>query len=83
MSKDKQPFEDDGRTIANMDIPGMPWYNPERKKKNDSSENAIEQLSREGQRAMTGGVLLASLLVGGVFVLGFLLFILFCIYVWF
>jgi len=32
---------------------------------------------------MTGGVLLASLLVGGVFVLGFLLFILFCIYVWF
>ncbi len=34
----KQDIYDDGRTIVNMNVEGMPWYNPnrtDRKKKND------------------------------------------------
>lgn len=28
--KKKEKFVDDGRTIANMNVEGMPWYNPAR-----------------------------------------------------
>lgn len=31
--KDKQTFEDDGRTISNMNVEGMPGYDPHREKK--------------------------------------------------
>ena len=27
---EKRPFEDDGRTIADMNVEGMPWYAPGR-----------------------------------------------------
>ena len=81
MKQNKQPFEDDGRTIANMNIEGMPWYNKAKDGKKPDEEK--EQLSPEGQRAMMRGVLLAALAIGGVFVLVFTLFILFCVYVWF
>ncbi len=33
MKKKRQPFVDDGRTIAEMNIDGMPWYRPDRGKK--------------------------------------------------
>ena len=26
MNKVNDEFKDDGRTVADMDIPGMPWY---------------------------------------------------------
>ena len=93
MSKEKkksQPFEDDGRTIANMNVEGMPWYRapsatPSINDEEGSSGNKEqpEQLSKEGQRAMTRGILAASLLIGSIYAIVILLFILFCIFVWF
>lgn len=94
MSKEnkKRTYEDDGRTIANMNVEGMPWYKPEAKSdiqpdeensSGKSTKDAPEQLSREGQRAMTRGVMLASLLIGSIYAVVIGLFILFCVFVWF
>ena len=30
--KPKEKFEDDGRTIVNMNVPGMPWYDRDAKR---------------------------------------------------
>ena len=93
--KKKVKYIDDGRTIANMNVEGMPWYNPA--KASDIvddvnlSENSAksrdlvnpEPLGFKETVAMTKGVLAAALLIGGIFVIIFLLFILFCVYVWF
>ena len=93
MKRDKVKFEDDGRTIANMNVEGMPWYRAPSKKaeaEHDREPSAgsghadiPEELTPEGRRAMTGGVMLASLLVGSIYAVVVLLFILFCIFVWF
>ena len=88
MKKKKLKFVDDGCTIANMNVDGMPWYNPV---KSDIPENAKasdvvkvnDDLTLKEKAAMTKGVLLAGLLVGGVFALAFTIFILFCAFVWF
>ncbi len=85
----KPVYEDDGRTIANMNVEGMPWYRAKGSapadggEKSGSSDSAPQELSGEGKRAMTRGVLLASLLVGSIYAVVILLFILFCIFVWF
>ena len=82
--KKKSKFVDDGRTIANMNVEGMPWYTPSQSVSTDNEEtDKPEPLNFKQTLAMTKGVLLASLAVGGVFVIIFLLFILFCVYVWF
>lgn len=92
MSKEKRnkpTFEDDGRTIANMNVEGMPWYKASSRGSDTDAEGTSgskeqpEQLSKEGQRAMTGGIMAASLLIGGIYTVVILLFILFCIFVWF
>ncbi len=87
-NKKKEYDDDDGRVIAPMNVEGMPWYNEKPKsvfapkKRNSSSEDELH-LSKREQRAMMGGVFAAALLVAGVFALAALLFILFCVYVWF
>ncbi|MGI6167557.1 MAG: hypothetical protein ACOYIA_05420 [Eubacteriales bacterium] len=77
---------DDGRTIADMNVDGMPWYTGKRKAEEpgsggDGSER-INLTKKEG-RAFLRGVVLAALLAGGVYFIVFAAFILFCIYVWF
>ena len=88
VKKKKLKFVDDGRTIANMNVEGMPWYNPAKSETPDTSESSGtvkvgDDLTLKEKMAMTKGVLLAALLVGGVFALGFTIFILFCVFVWF
>ena len=88
MKKKKPEFVDDGRTIANMNVDGMPWYNPAGSETSESTESSgivrvEDDLTLKEKAAMTKGVLLAGLLVGGVFALGFTIFILFCVFVWF
>jgi len=86
VKKDKAKFEDDGRTIANMNVEGMPWYKAPSLTKTDDKAGSGEQpeeLTSAGRRAMTGGILAASLLIGSIYAVVILLFILFCIYVWF
>ena len=80
------PEGDDGRTIADMNVEGMPWYSPggklsraERRQRGKSSE----PLTREESRYYTWGALKAALLVAGVMCGGIILFVWFCVAVWF
>ncbi len=86
----KLPEGDDGRTIANMNVEGMPWYTPEgggpegkgadRRAEQESSEPV---LTKEESRYYTWGALKAALLVTLVLCGGIVLFVLFCQFVWF
>lgn len=81
--KEKIEYIDDGRVIANMNVEGMPWYQPTKPVKNSNSESDFTDLSRKEKFAMLKGILSAALLVGFIFILGYFLFIVFCINVWF
>ena len=72
--------DDDGRVIADMNIEGMPWYRKDRKEKKPGQEPI--DLTKEESRAITAGMLKAGFLVAGVFIGVYLLFILFCVFVW-
>lgn len=91
--KSRLPDGDDGRTIANMNVDGMPWYSPRedagtepdadgQKTRKDPKENGFPLTKRE-TRYYTWGALKAALLVTGVLCAGIVLFVLFCVYVWF
>ena len=93
--KSRLPEGDDGRTIVNMNVEGMPWYVPEgmdggergagnreQAMGNGEGERKIE-LTQEESRFFTWGALKAALLVVGVMCLGIVLFVLFCQFVWF
>lgn len=89
MRKDKkQKFIDDGRTIADMNLEGMPWYNPATARQageealTDEARSELSSLNGKETAAMIKGVMAAALLVGVIFIGVFFLFILFCKYVW-
>ena len=75
--------EDDGRTYADMNVEGMPWYVPGDENRSSRSGNAQEKMSpREAamyRRAALKAGLLLVLVYGGVF----FLFLLFCDFIWF
>lgn len=87
------PAGDDGRTIVNMNVEGMPWYAPEGLDNREPGTGNREQgtrgdgrrleLTREETRFFTWGALKAALLVVGAMCLGIVLFVLFCQFVWF
>lgn len=81
--ENKPKFEDDGRTIANMNVEGMPWYNPSKDIVNNKSTQDFTDLTASEKRAMMRGILAAALLIGAIFVGGAFLFILFCTQIWF
>ncbi len=78
--------DDDGRVIAPMNVDGMPWASTnthaQPESESEKGDNDQIQLTPKEQRAMMGGVLAASLLVTGAFILAGFLFILFCVGVW-
>lgn len=82
------PEGDDGRTIANMNVEGMPWYVPGKEDGPDApGENAQERpkqpITPEESRYYTWGALKAALIVVGVMCAGTVLFVLFCQFIWF
>lgn len=79
----KPKFEDDGRTIANMNVEGMPWYNPSKDITTEGSAQDFTDLTSKEKRAMMRGILSAALLIGLIFIGGAFLFILFCTQIWF
>lgn len=84
--KPELPEGDDGRTIANMNVEGMPWYSPEsHSPETETKEMAKdrEQLTKEETRYYTWGAVKAALLVTGIMCAGIALFILFCVKIWF
>ena len=74
--------EDDGRTIADMNVDGMPWY-----VQGDENRTAPggrhEQMTDEEVRAYRFAALKAALLVALIFIGAFFLFLLFCDFIWF
>ena len=103
----KQYDDDDGRTIAPMNIEGMPWYvgpsaaaskekkKPENGREEESPEaqyrrqlmeedpDACRKSDRRETRALLFASFKAAMLVAGVFLVGFTIFICFCVFVWF
>lgn len=82
MKKDRPEIEeDDGHVIANMNVEGMPWY--QKKAKDAKPQKPALDLTPEETRAAIRGMLKAAMLIAGAFIGGFLLFILFCVFIWF
>ncbi len=84
--KPEFPEGDDGRTIADMNVEGMPWYSPgghlSREKRKQKAQQEVP-LTRQKSRYYTWGAIKAALLVTGVMCAGIVLFVLFCLHVWF
>ena len=79
----KTDYEDDGRTIADMNVEGMPWYvqGDERRSKG-ADASAHDQMTDEETKMYRFAALKAALLVVLVFGLAFFIFIAFCDFVW-
>ena len=75
--------EDDGRTIADMNVEGMPWYVPG--KAEDPGDDGADhyRMTPQEQRMYTFAAIKAALLVVGVFAAVFAAFIAFCDFIWF
>ena len=72
----KQYDDDDGRTIANMDVDGMPWYHNKPQRQNrDKSSGPDEELSREGKIGLYMGIFKAVGLIALVFFVVYFLLI--------
>lgn len=88
MNKRTLPDGDDGRTIANMNVEGMPWYRPDLPDSipQETTEEAgkhKDELTNRQVRLYTASALKAGLLVTLVMALGIVLFVAFCVFVWF
>lgn len=80
--RDKEQLsEDDGHTIADMNVEGMPWYR--KREKWEQQDGKSPEYSKKERWAIIWGTLKASLLVAGAF-LGafFLVILLICIVAW-
>ena len=75
--------EDDSRTIADMNVEGMPWYSPGSPDKLPERKGLTDDLTPEQMRAYRFAAVRAGLLVALVFGVVFFLFLLFCDYIWF
>lgn len=78
------PDDDDGRTIADMNIDGMPWYvKGDEKRAGKGSDSNPPQMTDEELRLYKFAALRSALLVALVFGVVFFLFIAFCDFIWF
>ncbi len=73
--KKKEEYEDDGRSYADMNVEGMPWYRP--KQPSDRPEGQKNEMSGEDYKAFMCGALKAAILIAAVFAGGYFIFILF------
>ena len=74
--------EDDGQTIVDMNVDGMPWYMRSQNAQTPT-DRPPEPLSREEARRYTWASVKAGLLIVLVFAVVFGLFIAFCDFIWF
>ena len=82
--RNRLPEGDDGHTIANMNVEGMPWYRPERPDLPPVTGNGSQdELTKKQMRMYTASALKAALLVASVMSLGLVAFVAFCVFVWF
>lgn len=81
----KKPKEipgDDGETIVDMNVEGMPWYVPKRKTP-QQDEGEHYRMTKAELRTYTWAAVRAGLLIVLVFGAVFAAFIAFCDFVWF
>ena len=82
--RNRLPEGDDGHTIANMNVEGMPWYRPERPDLPPVTGNGSQdKLTKKQVWMCTASALKAALLVASVMSLGLVAFVAFCVFVWF
>ena len=75
MARKKKVYDDDdGRTIADMNVEGMPWYDRTRRLFGASGEPGIP-LDRSQRRSTVFAVVTAALLIALVFGVGYFLVI--------
>ncbi len=80
--------DDDGRTIAPMNVPGMPWHHrPHLGKRRSRPADEAEQgpvtpLSGKETRRLILQAVLTALVIGLIFLAAIFLFILFSLKVW-
>lgn len=83
----KQYDDDDGRVICDMDVEGMRWHDKRVRREERAARKAAQQqgdpLTDSEARRFTWYSILAGLLIVLVFAVTWVLFTLFCIYVWF
>ena len=86
----RQYDDDDGRVIADMNVPGMPWYdrNIRREKRAERVERVKQAFTGDGMtnsqaRQFTFHAILAGLTIAAVFAIVMVLFTLFATQVWF
>ncbi len=77
----KKYDDDDGRTIANMNVEGMPWYRPGRSEKSVNKGSKVD-LTKKERIGLYLGIFKAVSLVAIVFVGVFFLLILILTRVW-
>jgi len=81
LRQDRPEFaEDDGHVIADMNVEGMPWYR--KNAKETKTKQPPLDLTPAETRAAIRGMLKAAMLIAGAFIGAFLIFILFCVFVW-
>ena len=73
--RERFPEGDDGRSFADMNVEGMPWYRPPQP--TDAKKGDLPDLSPKEYKYFMWGVLKAALLIGAVFVGGYFVFIFF------
>jgi len=83
--RSRLPEGDDGHTIASMNVEGMPWYTPERPDLPpvQDGKQPGDGLTKRQMRMYTASALKAGMLVTLVMCLGLVLFVAFCVFIWF
>ncbi len=83
--KPKQFDDDDGRVIVDMDVDGIRLHDKRVRREQRELRKAArgDQMTRSEARRYNSYALLAALTIGLVFSITWVLFVLFCIYVWF
>lgn len=86
MAKQEQKYEDDdGRVICSMDVEGMPWHDRRVRREEFQSRAGLqtEPMTQAEAWHFTWHAVLAALTIILVMGATWVLFILFCLYVWF
>lgn len=80
--KEKEKFRDDGRSIADMNFDGAPWQTRGRNNIEPGPDQEGLQLTKKETFQLMKTALFAGLIIGLIFVVAFLIFILFSTKIW-
>ncbi|MBP3217291.1 MAG: hypothetical protein IJV26_04465 [Lachnospiraceae bacterium] len=81
--KSDDEYEDDGRTIVNMNVDGMPWYRADRDGQPQTPAKPGQGMSDEEVRQYKWAAVRAGLIIVLIFGAVFAAFIAFCDFIWF